>query len=130
MSRKKGLRVVDSYVEIKTKISGVTHDDPRSGINRQKLIKKYVRSGMRLKAQREPENPYDPDAVMLILERRGLLRLRKRRFHLGYLPRLRAAMVSDYLKKRKPVEVVVLDVTGGTRKKKTRGVNVVIRVRD
>ncbi len=108
-------------VEERTKIKGVTHDDPHTGMNRQEIIRQFVRAGTRLVPRLEPDNPVNPRAVALWLEAEG------QEFHLGYLSDERAESVGESLRAGRPVEVMVSEVTGGVKGKPTRGVNVVIR---
>ena len=107
--------------EQRTKIKGVTRDDPHTGINRQEIIRRYVRSGSRLTPRLEPDNPADPDAVALWLEND------EGQFHLGYLSHERAEIVGGMLRAGQTLDVTVSEVTGGVKGKPTRGVNVVIR---
>jgi len=110
--------------EIRTKLRGVTHKEPKTGINRQKLIERYVEPGTRLVPKREPKNRHDPNAVGVWLERKRFLR--KKRYHLGYLSRSVAKDVGALLANGHEVTVVVSEVTGGTKEKPTCGVNLVI----
>ena len=114
-----------SYSEITTKISGVTHDDPSTGANRQALIKTYVKPGMELTPKAEPTNEYDPNAVSLWFKTRILLI--PRNVHIGYINKTHNAYISQKLRSGEKVTVVVTEVTGGTKDKPTRGVNISIR---
>jgi len=116
-------------IEIPSKVAGTTHKDPMSGKSRQELIRRYVRPGTLLIVEREPDNPYgEGHAVKLILERKG--RLRRKRYHLGYVTKRAAPEVDAALRAGKRVDVIVMDVTGGTKEKPSRGVNVMIRWRE
>lgn len=114
-----------SYSEITTKISGVTHDDPSTGVNRQALIKAYVKPGMELTLKREPDNEYDPNAVGLWFKVRNLFI--PRNVHIGYINRTHAAYISQKMKEGVKFTVTVTEVTGGAKDKPTRGVNISIR---
>ena len=106
------------------RVAGVTYHDPRSGISRQELIRRYVHPGQRLIAQREPANVHDPHAVRLLLEvPRGL---GKRTYHLGYIPAERAEIVSRALR-RGSVTVTVTRITGGTAELPHRGIEIAVR---
>jgi len=107
--------------ERRTKIRGVTRDDPHTGINRQEIIRHYVHSGTRLTPRLEPDNPVNSKAVALWLETAD------GQFHLGYLSDEHAASVGERLRAGQTLDVTVSEVTGGVRDKPTRGVNVVIR---
>lgn len=120
--------------EIYTKVVGVTHKDPHSGIDRQWLIKKFVHPGTKLIPQLEPTNPYDPDAVMLWLKvkRKPLLKLlsgKDLHFHIGYLQRELAKDIARILRSKRRVDITVLEITGGTKAKPTCGMNIVLRYR-
>jgi len=108
-------------IEERTKIRGVTRDDPHTGMNRQEIIRQYVQSGTRLIPRLEPDNPVNPRAVALWLETES------KQFHLGYLSDAHAENVGEVLRAGRPVEVTVSEVTGGMKGKPTRGVNIVIR---
>lgn len=115
--------------EIRTKISGVTHDDPHTGINRQRIIKKYIRRGTKLIPKCEPDNPYDANAVGLWLKRKKFPGLKTRWHHIGYLNQKRARQCTDFMKQGYVPKVKVTEVTGGRRRKRTRGVNIIITVK-
>ena len=107
--------------EQRTKIKGVTRDDPHTGMNRQEIIRRYLRPGTRLTPRLEPDNPVNPKAVALWLETAD------GQFHLGYLSDEHAVSVGERLRAGQHLEVIVSKVTGGVEGKPTRGVNVVIR---
>lgn len=110
--------------EIKTKIKGVTFDDPTNkGLNRQETIRQMVKAGQKLELRREPENPHSSDAVAVWLRKRVLLV--KVGYHLGYLPGEVARDVARAMDEGAKPDVRVLQVTGGGSK--SLGVNVVIR---
>lgn len=110
--------------EVRTKIRGVTYDDPRSGLNRQKIIKRYVRAGMRLYLEPEDENSYESDAIMILLRRSGKM------YHLGYVGSELSQWMGSMLRSGRNMNAWVTEVTGGTRKKKSRGVNILIQIDD
>lgn len=118
------MRII-SYIEINTKIVGVTHQCPNTGVNRQDLIRAYVRPGMQLDLTPEPNNPFDDQAISVTFEKRIVIR--KQRVHLGYLPQSRARQVQTLLAEGKKLIVFVNEVTGGTKEKPTRGVNLTIQ---
>lgn len=124
MSKKVNVRVT-SHMEITTKIAGVTHDDPSTGVNRQALIRKHVRPGMELTPEAEPDNPYDPGAVGLWYRARFGLFMRD--VHIGYITRTHSAYVAEKLRAGKRVTVTVTQVTGGSQDRPTMGVSIVIR---
>ena len=111
--------------EFHTKVTGVTFDDPHSGLNRQEIIAAHVRPGMRVHLRPEPDNPVDALAVGVWVSVGGLLR--RRDYQIGYLFQERAREVRALLQDGHGVDAKVTDVTGGTRDKPTYGVNLVIR---
>lgn len=112
--------------EIRTKIHGVSRFDKASGKERQQIIKQYIKPGTDLIAKLEPDNPVDPNAIAIWYERPGRL-FGKTAYHLGYLSEEWAAELAPLLRKGVKLKVDVLAVTGGTKEKESRGVNIVIR---
>lgn len=110
---------------IKTKIVGVTKKNS-DGRSRQKIIIRYVGAGTQLVLGREPDNEYDPFAVSVWYPKRRLFG--KKLLQLGYLSANRAEEIAPMLDKKWRYSCVVQDVTGGTRQKKTRGVNIRIEL--
>jgi hypothetical protein len=111
--------------EIKTKIAGVTYDDPANkGLNRQETIRRMVKAGQRLELRREPDNPHDGNAVAVWLQRRVVLM--RMSYHLGYLPGDVARDVARAMDGGAEPDVRVLQVTGGGSR--SLGVNIVIRI--
>lgn len=115
----------EPVVELRSKVRGVTFPEPRTGISRQKIIKRYVKKGTRLWPVVEPNNPVDVNAVGLWVT--GGCLVLWRHYHIGYLVKKRAETVAFLLREKEPVEIIVSSVTGSTRQKQTRGVNIVIR---
>lgn len=114
-------------IEIKTKIVGVTFDDPANpSLNRQEIIRKLVKAGQKLDLRPEPDNPVDTEAVAVWLRKRVLLATVE--YHLGYLNGRVAHDVGVLFKQGRRPTCTVLDVTGGKGGKVAYGVNVVIRV--
>lgn len=109
-----------AYKEIPSKIAGVSYNDPITERPRQSIIRRRVRSGTILTPQTEPGNKYKDNAVALWLNDR---------FHIGYIRSGDLSKeVASALRSDKQVTVEVLNVTGGTAKKPTRGVNILIRI--
>lgn len=113
-------------VEIKTKVVGVNYNDPKSGKSRQEIIKQHIRPGTDLVAKLEPDNAHDPNAIAIYFEKKGLL-FGKTQYHLGYLSEELAAELAPLLRKGTVLKIDVLAVSGGTKEKPSRGVNIVIR---
>lgn len=107
--------------EIKTKVSGVTFE------HRQAAIKAHGKKGRTLVLVAEPDNPADPAAVAVYLERPRLLG-KNQHYHVGYLNGRLAADVQKAWKNGKTVTATVLQITGGSKEKPTMGVNVLIRI--
>lgn len=98
--------------EIRTKLVGVTFDNP-DGTNRQEIIRREVRKGMKLVAVPEPDNPVDPNAITVCVRYRF-----GRSSQVGYLS---ASLARDLA--GMPLAIEVLEVTGG-KSGKVYGVNV------
>lgn len=108
---------------IKSKVVGVSHKNP-DGTDRQSIIRDLCGAGCRLNVFREPNNPHSADgtAVSLWLTARG------RHWQLGYIRDGLSADVTEHLNKGGAVSVLVLEVTGGTQDKPSRGVNIQIEL--
>lgn len=101
-------------------LSGESFDCPLTGQSRQSLIRSFVRPGMALLLQPEPDNEYSKTAVAVHLVREEMTG--EVHYHLGYIPSKDSSWVFDALKKRKGVTVTVKEVAGGTRQKPSFGV--------
>jgi len=113
--------------DFKTKIHGVTHLDTHSGLNRQEIIRRFVKPGTRLWLRSEPDNPVDPNTVAIWMDREGSLG-RVKSYKLGYLSRERAQDMARNLEEGHSTAAWVLAVTGGREGKETLGVNIRVRV--
>jgi HIRAN domain len=105
-----------------SKIAGTSrcNDD---GTDRQKLIRDYVQTGMQLIVKREPNNPYDDDAIALWVKAKSFAIFDTER-QIGYLNADIACDLGPYLDKGGWVRVTVSEVTGGGSK--YYGVNIFI----
>lgn len=106
---------------IKTKVSGVTFD------HRQDAIKAHGKRGRKIILVPEPENPVNPEAVAVYLERPRTLQ-KNLHYHIGYLNNKRAAEVQEAWAQSKIVSARVTEITGGTKDKPTCGVNIEIEI--
>lgn len=111
-------RVIDENTEILalTKVVGVTRKNS-DGVSRQKVIGK-LRAGALLSLIPEPDNPVDPDAVLVAFEGNQI----------GYLTLERAQEFVARARDREYLFAVVQEVTGGDKRggKSTYGVNIAI----
>ena len=107
-----------------TKIAGVTASNP-DGTSRQSYISRYCRPGMPLLFKREPNNPYDPNAVAVYINARALLFF-KATVQIGYLNEEVAQEIAHHIDKGQPVTGVINEVTGGSGNKPTFGVNILL----
>ena len=106
--------------KIKTKVAGVTFE------GRQKIIKKHVRAGKSLQLIREPNNPHSRKGNatgIWIVAKKGLFG-GQQHLQIGYLNSDLAEEIAPLLDAKWRYSCYVSAVTGGTRQKKTRGVNV------
>ena len=105
----------DRIWHIHTKLAGVSHENP-DGTPRQAIIAKLHPREL-LVLRHDPDNPYDPNAMMVC---------RKSNEQIGYLNRELAAEVARRLREGCRYAVFVSSLTGGTPHLPTRGVNVLI----
>jgi len=101
-----------------TKVAGVSKKNA-NGSSRQKIIEECVWKGHPLDLIPEPNNPYDKNAV-------GVWWSNDRQ--IGYLSAEVAEEISGEIAAGTPVSAVVTDVTGGDEDRRTRGVNILIRI--
>lgn len=102
-----------------SKVAGVTfrNDD---GSDRQDYIRSYCRPGSDIILKREPDNPYDSNAVAVWVKGNVLAS----EVQIGYLKAEVAEEIADYMDGGGVVEAQITEVTGGTRDKPTFGVNI------
>jgi hypothetical protein len=108
-----------------SKVAGVSELNS-DGSNRQKYINAFARSATPLILKREPNNPYDSNAVAVWLKARALLFFTSD-VQIGYLSAEVAGEIARYLDKGGTVSATITEVTGGGRGKPTRGVNILIQ---
>lgn len=101
-----------------TKIAGINQE------GRQKYIH-FCTLGMPLILKPEPENPYDPNAIGVWIKATALFFFTAE-VQLGYLPAEIAKEISGHLKRGGAVRGEISSITGGTKGKPTRGVNILI----
>ncbi len=106
----------DYLEEMRTKIVGVTNTND-DGTSRQENIKKYVKKGMKLYPYVTTYNNNDAIEVYAKKDDKSTM--------IGYL-RQSIANEIGYLGDD-DIDITVLSVTGGTKKKPTLGVNVLLR---
>jgi hypothetical protein len=96
-----------------SKIAGVSHLN-KDGTSRQ-LILEQVQQFENLLMRPEPDNPVDPEAVMLV---------RASGQQVGYLEARVAHETTSRVRSGEMWGVMVTEVTGGTREQPTRGANI------
>ena len=102
-----------------SKVVGVTFDNA-DGSSRQQIIRTHCRAGMQLELRAEPDNPRDPGAAALWTPHGQV----------GYIESGRLA--DDLLRYQddgRLVGIHVTAITGGTKAKPTRGLNIEISLR-
>ena len=102
---------------IHSKIAGVTYTNA-DGSQRQKIVTKCS-LGERLRLEREPNNPYDANAIKL---------LRLNGEQIGYVTARLATDLAQYVDSGVQMEVRITEFTGGGEK--THGVNIEFRFED
>ena len=105
-----------------SKVAGVSHENP-NGSSRQAYIKYYCEPGKELVIKRELDNPYDSHTISVWVTHKAWLRPEKE-FQIGYLNRQVAKEVAEHIDPGGTAKVKIKNLTGGTRDKKTRGVNI------
>ena len=85
----------------------------------QKAIKK-CREGQECSLEHEPDNEYDLNAIKVMVGNR----------HIGYLNADLARNVCSSVKRGRRYLAVIKEITGGTKDKPTRGVNLEITAYD
>lgn len=102
--------------EFHSKIAGISH------------YQKYVyfcRPGAPLILKPEPLNQFDPNAVAVWIMARSLI-IFKSEVQLGYLNADIAQEISSHMQQGGHVTAVITEVTGGTKMKPIKGVNILI----
>lgn len=105
-----------------SKVAGVSWSNP-NGKSRQDVIRAYCRPGMPLVLRREPENPYDANAVGVWIRTRVFLFF-ETELQIGYLNRSVAREIAEHVDNGGPVTARITEVTGGSTEKPTYGVNI------
>lgn len=108
--------------EIKTKVSGTSFD------NRQPAIAAHGKKGRKLLLVAEPDNPVNPKAVAVYIERKRLLG-KPQHYHIGYLNGRLADDIQKAWADGKTTTATIMQVTGGTKDKPNYGVNVSIKIK-
>jgi len=111
-----------------SKVAGTSQKNP-DGSDRQEYIKRYAKEGDELLMVPEPYNTYSPAAIGLFVVRdEGVMRKTKTAYQLGYVSAAVAPKLHQLWAEEKRVRGFVSEVTGGTRDKPTRGVNLLFEV--
>jgi len=107
-----------------SKVAGVTFKNT-DGSSRQDYIRAYCKQGMDLILKREPDNPYDNNAVGVWIKSRALIVFTSE-VQIGYLNAEVAEEIADYIDNGGTVVGKITEVTGGTHGKPTFGVNILL----
>lgn len=110
---------------IRSKVAGVSYKND-NGTDRQDIIRRFCRAGTPIGLKREPHNPYSLYAVSVWVRGRALLFV-ETDLQIGYLSNEVARKVAPRLDAGQPVYARVSEITGGSRDKPTRGVNLEIK---
>ena len=108
-----------------SKLAGVSARNP-DGFERQRLIRSFCKPGMPLIFRREPDNPYDKNAIGVWIKTRVFFFFTKE-IQMGYLNLDVAKELSKLMDRGGSVSGYISEVTGGTRDKENLGVNIFIR---
>ena len=104
-----------------SKVAGVTYKNP-DGSDRQEIIKKRCKPGMALMLKRELDNPHGDNATGVWIKTKSLFSSSE--YQLGYLNSSVAKEVVEHIESGRTARAKIANITGGTRSKKTRGVNI------
>ena len=107
--------LTEHFLPFYSRIAGVSYKN-RDGSSRQAIIRR-CRIGEPLRFQCEPDNPVDPKPVAI---------LRANGEQVGYLEARTASELHREIASGELIPCYITDLTGGTRDKPTRGVNIYI----
>jgi hypothetical protein len=107
-----------------SKLAGVTAKN-NDGKNRQNYIRTYCKPEMALILKREPDNPYDSNAVAVWINAKTFFFFSSE-VQIGYLNSDIAGEIARHIDGGGIVKAKITEITGGTEKKKSLGVNILI----
>lgn len=107
-----------------SKIAGVTAKN-NDGFPRQRYIRRYCKPGIPLILKREPNNPYDKNAISAWIKATAFFFFSSE-VQIGYLNADVAEELAHYIDKGGHVTGYITEVTGGTGSKKSFGVNILL----
>lgn len=102
-----------------SKVAGVSHKNEDGSLRQNHIKKCFI--GEKLILLPDPDNQYDPWAIKV---------LNSSNKQIGFIESRLAKDVWRHLDNGNKVEVIVKEVTGGSKEKPTRGVNIEIRIHD
>lgn len=107
-----------------SKVAGVSASNS-NGRSRQNYIRAFCKPGMPLILKREPDNPYDKNAVAVWIKARAMLFFTAE-VQIGYLSAHVAAEIADHLDNGGRARAMITEITGGSKGKPTLGVNILV----
>jgi hypothetical protein len=107
-----------------SRVAGVSFRNA-DGSSRQGYIRDFCRPGMEIILRREPHNRYDSNAVAVWVKRSVLI-IFTSEIQIGYLNAQVAEEIAEYIDDGGMVVGQITEVTGGTRDKRTFGVNILL----
>ena len=110
----------------RSKVRGVAQKN-QDGNERQKYISSYCKPGMDLVLKREPTNPHDRNAIGVWVVAKMLFL--PKTVQIGYLGAEVAKELAPVIDNNGEVTAKITEVTGGTKDKRERGVNIEISVK-
>ena len=108
-----------------SKVAGVSFIDDVSGKPRQEIIKKYVRRGMELIPYVEKANRATGEPAFALWFKKG-----RNWYHLGYVGGRTGDELMSAWACGLTVRIITNEITGGTKEKETRGINLVVEKMD
>ena len=109
------------YRFVRSKVAGVTHRNS-DGVSRQALISRFARRGTSITLIREPNNPYQRNALGVWIDGPG------RTVQIGYIKSELLADVIELIDAGRLESIQIAEVTGGDPPR-SFGVNIVIKKR-
>lgn len=85
---------------------GTTYSNRQERLN---FLRQYPQESLKLTLQREPDNPFDPNAIQIVVHIPQL----SRRTVIGYIPRGLARELAAVINTGIPVKAVLLQIIGG-----------------
>lgn len=108
------------FAKFETRVAGTTFRDNAQNILRF-LSTNVSPDDIVIDLEREPDNPYDPNAIKVILS----VTWSKKRYHIGYIPKNLAAFFVEMMSKGIEIRVLRAIVVGGFEESANYGLRLI-----